>query len=147
MQLEVVLEEGLGGGGQIDGGQALCYTFSGRLEAMASDAVVIGIVTVCHRDAYALFDSGSTYSYVSSYFAPYLDMPRGSFDIVIHISMHVDDSIVIDRVSRSSVITIGGYETIVDLLLLNMAVLDVILGMDWLPPYYDIIDCHSKTMT
>lgn len=31
---------------------------------------------VCHRDASILFDPGSTYSYVSSYFAHYLGTPR-----------------------------------------------------------------------
>ncbi|XP_049410606.1 uncharacterized protein LOC125873772 [Solanum stenotomum] len=48
---------------------AQCYAFPGRLEAEASDAVITGIVSVCHRPASVLFDPGSTFSYVSTYFA------------------------------------------------------------------------------
>ncbi|XP_070010715.1 uncharacterized protein [Nicotiana sylvestris] len=57
---------------------------------MASDVVIIGIVSVCHRDASVLFDHGSTYSYVSSYFAHFLDMPRESLVISVHVSTTVD---------------------------------------------------------
>ncbi|XP_070036815.1 uncharacterized protein [Nicotiana tomentosiformis] len=51
------------------GGQARFYVFPGRAEAVTSDAIIIGIVLVCHRAALVFFDLGSTYSYVSSYFA------------------------------------------------------------------------------
>ncbi|XP_075082100.1 uncharacterized protein LOC107791632 [Nicotiana tabacum] len=44
-------------------------------------------------------------------------------------------------------VTINGFDTIVDLLLLDMVDFDVILGMDWLSPYHAIFDCHVKTMT
>ncbi|XP_070039664.1 uncharacterized protein [Nicotiana tomentosiformis] len=43
-------------------------------------------------------------------------------------------------------VTIGGYETRVDALLLNMVGFDVILGMDWLSLYHAILDYHAKTM-
>ncbi|XP_070046617.1 uncharacterized protein [Nicotiana tomentosiformis] len=102
----------------------------------ASDAAITGMVPVCHRDASVLFDSGSTYLYVSSYFAPYLDISRNSLSAPIYVSMPVGDSIVVDRVYRSFLVVIGGYETRVDLFLLSMVDFDVILGMDWLSPYH-----------
>ena len=61
-------------GSQSDGGCSHCYAFPGRPEAEASDAVITGIILVCHRPATVLFDLGSTYSYVSTYFAPSLDI-------------------------------------------------------------------------
>ncbi|XP_075092142.1 uncharacterized protein LOC142172431 [Nicotiana tabacum] len=57
------------------------------------------------------------------------------------------DAIIIDRIYRSCVVTIGSLETRVDLLLLYMVDFDVILGMDWLSPYHAILDCHAKTVT
>ncbi|XP_070041116.1 uncharacterized protein [Nicotiana tomentosiformis] len=65
----------------------------------------------------------------------------------VYMSIPVSDSIMVDRVYRSSVVTIGGYETRVDSLLLSMVDFDVILGMYWLSSYHPILDCHAKTVT
>jgi len=65
------------------------------------------MVSVCHWDASFLFDPGSTYSYVSSYFAPYLDISRVYLSFSVYVSTFVGDSIVMDRVYRSCLV-IGG---------------------------------------
>ncbi|XP_070040920.1 uncharacterized protein [Nicotiana tomentosiformis] len=93
------------------------------------------------------FQRLSTYLYVSSYFSPYLDIPHGSLDIPVSVSTLVGDSVVVDRVYRYFVVTIGGYETIVDLLLLNLVYFDVFLCVDWLSLYYAIFYCHTETVT
>ncbi|XP_069148227.1 uncharacterized protein [Solanum lycopersicum] len=79
-------------GSQSDGGRSHCYAFPVRLEAEASDAVITGIILVCHRPATVLFDPGSTYSYVSTYFAPSLDILCKSLDLSIRVSTPVGDS-------------------------------------------------------
>ncbi|XP_070054572.1 uncharacterized protein [Nicotiana tomentosiformis] len=129
------------------GGQASFNAFPGRTEVVASDAIITCMVPICHRDASVLFDPGSTYSYVSSYIALHLDISRDSLSTLVYVFTSVGDSIVVDLVYRSCLVVIGGYETKVDLLLLSMVDFDVILGMDWLSPYYDILDWHAKTMT
>ncbi|XP_070005982.1 uncharacterized protein [Nicotiana sylvestris] len=106
-----------------------------------------GIVPVCHRDASVLFDLGSTYSYVSSYFALYLGISRDSLSSPIYVSTTIGDSLVVDRIYRSCFIALSGFENRTDLLLLSMIDFDVILGMDWLSPHYAILDCHAKTVT
>ncbi|XP_070034688.1 uncharacterized protein [Nicotiana tomentosiformis] len=116
-------------------------------KAESSDTVITDIIPVYHRDASVLFDPGFTYSYVSPYFASYLDISRDSLSGLIYVSTPVGDMIVVDRVSRSCIISIGGYETKVDLLLLNMVDFDVILGMNWLSQYHSILDCHAKIVT
>ena len=45
--------------------RAQCYAFPGKNEAEASDAVITYTILVCDWMANVLFDSGSTYSYVS----------------------------------------------------------------------------------
>ncbi|XP_070032162.1 uncharacterized protein [Nicotiana tomentosiformis] len=141
------------GGGQAGrgrprgGGEAHFYDFPSRKEAVSSDAVIISIFLVYHRDASVLFDTGSTYSYVSSYFDPYLDISRDYLSAPGYVSTPVGDSSVVDCVYRPCLVIIGSYETRVDMLLLSMVYLDVILGMDWLSPYHAILDCHAKTKT
>lgn len=39
------------------------------------------------------------------------------------------------------------YDTIVDLLLLDMVDFEVILGIDWLFSFHAILDCRAKTIT
>jgi len=109
--------------------------------------MITGIASVCDREASILFDLGSTYSYVSSYFAHYLDMPCESLVSPVCVSTLVGNIITVDRVYRSCVVTIGKLETKADLLLLGMLDFDVILGMDWLSPCHAILDCHAKIMT
>ncbi|XP_070032464.1 uncharacterized protein [Nicotiana tomentosiformis] len=79
--------------------------------------------------------------------APYLNISRDSLSAPVYVSMPVGDSIIVDRVYQPCLVTIGGYETRVDLLLLSIVDFGVILGMDWLLPYHTILDCHAKTVT
>ena len=34
-----------------------------------------------------------------------------------------------------------------DLIILGMVDFDVMLDMDWLSPYHDVLDCNDKTVT
>ncbi|XP_070014510.1 uncharacterized protein [Nicotiana sylvestris] len=118
-----------------------------RPKAESSDIVIIGIVPVCHKDASVLFDLGSVYSYVSFYFASYLVVSHDSLNAPIYVSTPVGDSIIVDRVYHSCVLTIGSLETSVDLLLLDMVDFDVILGMNWLSSDHVILDYQAKMVT
>ncbi|XP_070057808.1 uncharacterized protein [Nicotiana tomentosiformis] len=115
--------------------------------SLDTNVVITGIILVFHRDASVLFDAGSTYSYVSSYFASYLVVPRDSLSASMFVSTPVGDSVVVDHVYSLCVVTIASLETSVDLLLLDMVYFDIILGMDWLSPYHAILDCHTKMVT
>ncbi|XP_070049290.1 uncharacterized protein [Nicotiana tomentosiformis] len=135
------------GEGRSGDGQARFYAIPARPDVVASDAVITCIVSVFHREASIQFDPGSTYSYVSSYLAHHLDMPCESLVSPIHVSTSVGDTIIVDRVYRSCLVTIGSLDTKVDLLLLSMVDFDVILGMDWLSPCHAVLDYHTKTVT
>lgn len=93
----------LRGGGQTCKGQVHCYSFLSRPQAVTSDAVIGGIVSVYHKDALVSFDRGSAYSYVSSYFASYLGMSCSSLDIFVYLCTLVGDSIMIDQIGRAHV--------------------------------------------
>ncbi|XP_070054476.1 uncharacterized protein [Nicotiana tomentosiformis] len=135
------------GGGQPAGAPARFYAFSARPDALASDAVITGTISVCDRNALVLFDPGSTYSYMSSLFAQFLDIPRESLGTTVYVSTPVGNSVIKDRVYRSFMVRLCGYETRADLLLLDMIDFEVILVMGWLSPYHAILDFHAKTIT
>ncbi|XP_070049486.1 uncharacterized protein [Nicotiana tomentosiformis] len=138
---------GQAGGGHPSGAPARFYAFPARPDVVALDAVITCIIFVCGRYASVLFDPGSTYSYMSSLFSHFLDIPRESLGTPVYVSILVGDFIVVHRIYRSCVVTFGGYETRVDLLLLNMTDFEVILVMDWLSSYHVILDCHAKIVT
>ncbi|XP_070028849.1 uncharacterized protein [Nicotiana sylvestris] len=99
------------------------------------------------KDASVLFDLESTYSYASSLFAHFLDISRKSLGILVYVCIHVGDSVVVDRIYQFYVVTFCGYETRVDLMLLDMTNFEVILGIDLLSLYHAILDFHAKTVT
>ncbi|XP_070056551.1 uncharacterized protein [Nicotiana tomentosiformis] len=123
---------GQAGASQPIGAPARFYTFLARPDAEASDAVITFIISICGKDASVLFDPGSTYSYVSSLFAHFLGVSRESLSTPVYVSTLVGDSVVVDQMYRSCVVTFCGYETRADLLLLDMTDFEIILGMDWL---------------
>ncbi|XP_070040718.1 uncharacterized protein [Nicotiana tomentosiformis] len=104
--------------------------------------------TQAHGQATAVYQTqGSTYSYVSSLFAHFLGVSRESLSIPVYVSTPIGDSVVVNQIYWSCVVTFYGYETRADLLLLDMTDFEIILGMDWLSPYHAVLNCHAKTIT
>ncbi|XP_070049849.1 uncharacterized protein [Nicotiana tomentosiformis] len=64
--------------------------------------------------------SGSTYSYVSSLFAHFLDVPHEFLGTPVYVSTPVGDSVVVDQIYRSCVVIFYSYKTRAGLLLLDM---------------------------
>ena len=57
------------------------------------------------------------------------------------------ESVIVEKVYRSCLVTFVGSNTYVDLIILEMVDFDVILGMTWLSPNFAILDCNAKTVT
>ena len=134
------------GNGQT-GDRAHCYAFPGRSEAETSDVVITGNLLVCDCMASVLFDPGSTFSYVSSSFATGFDLHCDLLDMPIRVSTPVGESVIVEKVYRSCLVTLVRCNTYVDLIILEMVDFDVILGMTWLSPNFAILDCNAKTVT
>ncbi|XP_070035602.1 uncharacterized protein [Nicotiana tomentosiformis] len=135
------------GEGQSSGAPARFYAFPARPDAVASDAVITCIISVCGRETSVLFDPGYTYLYVSYLFAHFLGVSRESLGTPVYVSTPVGNFVVVDRIYQSCIVNFYGYKTRADLLLLDMIEFEVILGMDWLSPYHAILHCHAKTVT
>ena len=97
--------------------------------------------------ASVLFDPGSTFSYVTSSFANGLNLPCELLDMPIRVSTPVGESVIVEKVYRSCLVTFVGSNTYVDLVILEMVDFDVIQGMTWLSPNFAILDCNAKIVT
>ena len=105
-----------GRGNRQIGDRAHCYAFPGRSETETSDDVITGNLLVCDCMASVLFDPGSTFSYVSSSFATGLNLPCELLDMPIRVSTPVGESVIVEKVYGSGLVTFGGSNTYVDLL-------------------------------
>ena len=57
---------------------------------------------------------------MSTYFSPSLDILCESLDLSIRVSTPIEDSVVVDRVYRLCSVTLMGYNTHADLMVLEM---------------------------
>ena len=116
----IAQQSGGRGTNQAGGGRGgHCYAFPGRPETETSDTVITGIILVCCRPASVLFDPGSTFSYVPTYFSTEFDILCDSMTVPIRVSTPVGKPLVVDRVYRTCLISLGGYDTWVDLMILG----------------------------
>lgn len=75
-----------------------------------------------------LFDPIFTYLYVSPYFSLSFDLAYVTMSMPIHISTRVGEPLIVDRVYHSCFMTLSGYETWVDIIILDIINFHVILG-------------------
>ncbi|CAN1137140.1 Transposon Ty3-G Gag-Pol polyprotein [Linum perenne] len=127
------------------GGQPRLFAVQ-REEANAAPDVVTGMITIFGQPAFALMDSGSTHSFISSTFAHKLGIEPTSLGQNLGVRTPVSDTLIVDSVFQSCVIVIAGYDTIVNLILLFYEI-DVILGMDWLSRNHTKLDYFNKEVS
>ena len=63
------------------------------------------------------------YSYVFVYFASHLVISSELLEVHLRVSTPVEDSLVVDQVCRSCVVTIQGLDTRIDLVALDLMIL------------------------
>ncbi|WMV46775.1 hypothetical protein MTR67_040160 [Solanum verrucosum] len=100
------------------------------LTAKGREDVVTGMLKVFHLDVYALFDPGSTLSFMMPYLSMRFDF---SLDVLLdpfYVSTLIGESIVSTRVYRNRLVSFSHRVTCVDVVELDMLDFDVILGMD-----------------
>ena len=107
-------------------------------------ALALGSYLVAGRMAKVLFDSGSTFSFVSKLFAAELD------DVPAMLAFHLDGVTLqgkhslVWRYLLSVDLELNGREFDASLILMGMNEYDVILGMDWLRQHSALINCARR---
>ncbi|XP_074327821.1 uncharacterized protein LOC141665738 [Apium graveolens] len=113
-------------------------------QVAANSGTVSGTLLIGRRDAYVLFNTGSTHSVVSLSFVrhfgvvPFLLYPHYS------IATPMGNSVIISDVYRECLIAVGDINYMGYLLPMEMHDFDIILGKDWLIEHRATIDCQGK---
>ncbi|XP_070041614.1 uncharacterized protein [Nicotiana tomentosiformis] len=82
------------------------YAVLDRQNAEASNRVITCILSVCGRLAYVLVDTGSTFSYVSSYFCVEFVKAPKKLGVLFEVFTPIGESIKVEYIFRNCMITV-----------------------------------------
>lgn len=122
------------------------YIILGMLKAEASNTIITGIILVCRYPSFTLFNPSFIYLYVFYYYVSWLGFFQ-ALSVPMCLATPTGDSLVVDYVYRSFIMTIQEYDTQVDIIMVNMVDFHVILGVDQLTLIHKILYYFSKTFT
>ncbi|GJW97887.1 retrovirus-related pol polyprotein from transposon TNT 1-94, partial [Tanacetum coccineum] len=119
-----------GGGNQVRG---RAYNASmNAAEAAKDSSVVTGTFSLNDHFATVLFDSGADFSFISTKFAPILNMKPSIANPGYVIEIADGKKVKVDRIIRGCKLELGSSLFTIDLIPLGHGSFDVIVGMDWL---------------
>lgn len=113
-------------------------------DAEKSHDVVSGTLQLCAQDVHALFDSGSTHSFVNVDCVSKLNVPIQSLNVKLLVKLPNGSNCFVDKVYKDCPIVMEGQTFPVDLLPLELRDFEVILGMDWLTKCKANLNCSKK---
>ncbi|GJY41392.1 putative reverse transcriptase domain-containing protein [Tanacetum coccineum] len=116
-----------------NGNQARGKAFNGNaVEALQDPKVVTGTFSLNNQFATILFDSGVDFSFISTKFAPLLNVEPCIVNPGYAIEIADGKSVELNRVIRDCKLELGNSLFTIDLKPLGHGSFDVIVGMDWL---------------
>ncbi|GJX54571.1 putative reverse transcriptase domain-containing protein [Tanacetum coccineum] len=115
-------------------------------EAAKDSSVVTGTFSLNDHFATVLFDSGADFSFISTKFAPILNMKPSIANPGYVIEIADGKKVKVDRIIRGCKLELGSSLFTIDLIPLGHGSFDVIVGMDWLSHNKAVIVCHEKVV-
>ncbi|GKD31664.1 putative reverse transcriptase domain-containing protein [Tanacetum coccineum] len=132
---------------QNNGNQARGKAFNGNaVEALQDPKVVTGTFSLNNQFATVLFDFGADFSFISTEFAPLLNVEPCIINLGYAIKIADGKSVEVDRVIRDCKLELGNSLFTIDLIPLGHGSSNVIVGMDWLSKNNAVIVCHEKVV-
>jgi len=115
-------------------------------EARDEPNIIAGNFSIYSHPAYILFDSGATYSFISSKFvAKYQVEPTQKHRIGVMLPS--GNTVICENLFENCPIEIMGENFPSDLYQFDLAEFDAILGMDWLHRHRAQIDCRLQKVS
>jgi hypothetical protein len=99
--------------------------------------VVIGTVSIDSFDAFILFDSGASFSFILKAFVDHMGIS------ILQVGQPISSNYVCPR----SVVRLADEDFVTNLVVIPLDVFDAILGMDWLSQHQALIPCFIKTIS
>ncbi|GJU94535.1 putative reverse transcriptase domain-containing protein [Tanacetum coccineum] len=112
----------------------------------ADPKVVTGTFSLNDHFVTILFDSGADFSFISTEFAPLLNVRPSIVNPGYVIEVADDKKIEVNRIIRDCKLELGGSLFSINLMPLGHGSFDVIVGMDWLSQHKAVIVCHEKVV-
>ncbi|GKE55000.1 putative reverse transcriptase domain-containing protein [Tanacetum coccineum] len=115
-------------------------------DALQDPNVVMGTFSLNDHFATVLFDSGADFSFISTKFAPLLNVKPSIVSPRYVIEVANGKKEEVDRIIRDCKLEIGNSLFTIDLIPLGHGSFDVIVGMDWLSKNKAEIVCYEKVV-
>ncbi|GJY61538.1 putative reverse transcriptase domain-containing protein [Tanacetum coccineum] len=116
------------------------------VEALQDPNVVTGTFSLNDHFATVLFDSGADFSFISTEFAPLLNVKPSIVNPGYVIEVADGKKVEVDRIIRDCKLELGNSLFSINLIPLGHGSFDVIVGMDWLSQNKAVIVCHEKVV-
>ncbi|GJV76953.1 putative reverse transcriptase domain-containing protein [Tanacetum coccineum] len=130
-----------------NGNQAKGRAFNvNAVSALQDPNVVTGTFSLNNHFATVFFDSGADFSFISTNFAPLLNVRPSFLNPGYMIEVADGKKVEIDRIIRDCKLELGNSLFTIDLIPLGHGSFDVIVRMDWLSKHKAEIVCHKKVV-
>ncbi|GJV76031.1 putative reverse transcriptase domain-containing protein [Tanacetum coccineum] len=116
------------------------------MEAVQDPKVVTGTFSLNDHFVTVLFDSGADFSFISTEFAPLLDVRPSIVNPGYVIEVADGKKVEVDRIIRDCKLELESSLFSINLIPLGHGSFDVIVGMDWLSQHKAVIVCHEKVV-
>ncbi|GJR58429.1 putative reverse transcriptase domain-containing protein [Tanacetum coccineum] len=116
------------------------------MEAVQDPNVVTGTFSLNDHFVTVLFDSGADFSFISTEFAPLLNVKPSIVNPGYVIEVADGKKVEVDRVICDCKLELGSSLFSINLIPLGHGSFDVIVGMDWLSQHKAVIVCHEKVV-
>ncbi|GJU39781.1 putative reverse transcriptase domain-containing protein [Tanacetum coccineum] len=130
-----------------NGNQARGKAFNGNaVEALQDHKVVTGTFSLNNQFATVLFYCRANFSFISTEFAPLLNVEPCIVNPGYVIEIADGKSVEVDRIIHDCKLELGNSLFTIDLMPLGHGSFEVIVGMDWLSNSKAVIVCHEKVV-
>ncbi|GJQ94116.1 retrovirus-related pol polyprotein from transposon TNT 1-94 [Tanacetum coccineum] len=116
------------------------------IEALQDPKVVTSTFSLNNQFAIVLFDSRADFNFISTEFAPLLNVKPCIVNPGYAIEIADGKIVEVDRIIRDCKLELGNSLFTIDLISLGHGSFDVIVGMDWWSKNKAIIVCHEKVV-
>ncbi|GKA44304.1 putative reverse transcriptase domain-containing protein [Tanacetum coccineum] len=114
--------------------------------ALQDPNVVTGTFSLNHHYATVLFDSGADFSFISTSFAPLLNVKSSFVNPRYLIEVADGKKVEVDRIIFNCKLELGTSMFAIDLIPLGHGSFNVIVRIDWLSEHKAEIVCHEKVV-
>ncbi|XP_073036619.1 uncharacterized protein [Primulina eburnea] len=126
--------------------QARVYALTREQAEEAREEMIAGKCYLCPYPAYILVDTGASHTFISKRFVVEHRMRSSALSMPLSVSTPSGVDISVVSMISDGIISYEGYELRSDMIILEMADFDCILGINVLSRYCATVDCYQRVV-